>query len=507
MKSRSLRFAFALVLAAPAGALAQAPTPEQTARVAPAAEVPPPVTFVELVPGGLTADLAAQRAVSTSDSIARADAVVRIAEAGSMQAFSAVLPHLQLSGRATYTNAIQNDLSTATPEQVAALQTILNGIAADPSNDSNPAIAGVLGSIVNSSSAITFPYYRSQYEFQAQLQYPVTAAIFSYLPMYRAAGFQVDAATIQRDIELSQIALRAREAFYEHVRARAALAVATEARAAVTAHRDQVRALVEAGVASNADLLQIEAQVANADVAVRNATLGVDISARALGILITADGEAIPTIEIGEDVSAAIDVTVADVDQLEAEAFERRGELEALELSRRARRLEARAQSAARFPQLSVAANAQYANPNTRYIPQAREFRGSWDVSAVVSWSPNDTLVATGRMRAARAQLDQLDAQTREIREAVRLEVTQAYQQLIAARATMDSATAAVTAARESYRVRAEQLAQGVIVSTELLDARTELTRAELALVDASVQTRIAQARLTRATGADGAAR
>jgi len=506
MTSGRLRITLAFFLAAPLPAIAQAPTPVEVAQSAPATP-PPPVTFIEVVPGGLTADLAAQRAVATSDSIARADAVVRIAEAGSMQALSAVVPRLTLSGRATYTNNIQNNLSTSTPEEQALAQAAIDSIRADGTNPSNMTIANLFQGILGGTASISFPYYRSQYELAAQLQYPVTAAIFTYLPLYRAAGMQVDAAEIQRDIELAQIALRAREAFYEHVRARAALAVATEALGSVTAHRDQVRALLEAGVASRADLLQIEAQVANADVAMRNASLGVEISARALGILISAEGERIPQIEIGEDVSAPIEVSVGDVDALEAQAFDRRGELDALDLTRRARRIEARAQSAARFPQLSVAGNAQYANPNSRYIPQSREFRGSWDVSAVLSWSPNDTLVAQGRMRAASAQADELEAQARQIREAVRLEVTQAYQQLLAARATMDSATAAVTAARESYRVRTEQLAQGVIVSTELLDARTELTRAELALVDASVQTRIAQARLVRATGGDAAGR
>lgn len=486
-----------------AGSTPAAPTPADTAEAAASAEAPPTITFIEVVSGGLTADRAAAMAIQTSDSIARVDAVVRVAEAGSMQALASVLPQITLSGRATYTNRIVNDLSTATPDQIALAQAAIDSVRADPANPSNGTIATLLEQVILGSANIRFPYYRSQYEFQAQLQYPVSAAIFTLLPLYRAAGFQVDAANVQRDIELAQIALRARESFYEHVRARAALAVATEALHTVEANRDQVRALVDAGVASRADLLQIEAQVANADVSVRNAALGVEISARALGILITADGEPIPQIEIGEDVSQPIEVSVEEVDQLEQTAFANRGELEAIRLSIRARTLEARAQSAARFPQLSVAANAQYANPNNRYIPQAREFRGSWDLNAVLSWSPNDTLVAEGRMRAARAQRDQLEAQTRELREAVRLEVTQAYQQLVATRATMDSATAAVTAAREAFRVRTEQLAQGVIVSTELLESRTALTRAELALVDASVQTRIAQARLVRATGGD----
>ena len=136
------------------------------------------------------------------------------------------------------------------------------------------------------------------------------------------------------------------------------------------------------------------------------------------------------------------------------------------------------------MPQVALNAGVQYMNPNTRYIPQTRTFRTSWDLSAVITWSPNEAMRAEGRRRQASAALDQLDAQELELRDGVRLEVTQAYQQLHSAHATVTSAAAAVAAAEEAYRVRSEQLAHGVIVSVELADARTTLTRARLELVD-----------------------
>ena len=58
-----------------------------------------------------------------------------------------------------------------------------------------------------------------------------------------------------------------------------------------------------------------------------------------------------------------------------------------------------------------------------------------------------------------------------------------------------------LTAAEESYRVRFEQLNAGAAVSSDLIDANTDVTRARLQIINASVDLRIADARLRRAVG------
>lgn len=496
MSHRSIRYALVFAISSVPTLLSAQPSPvapEAAARTVELAASPEP-EVEGFVRGGLTADEAAARAVANAPSLARADAAVRVAEAGSIQALASVIPTVTLTGRASYTNRIVNNLSTSSQADRATADALVAQV-------TDPSAQLLLGGLVNAFSNLNFPYFRSQYELSAQVSYPLTASLLTALPLYRAAGLSVDAARVQRDADLAVIALRAREAFYEHVRARGALVVANEAVEAVRAHRDQVAALVEAGVAARADLLQVEAQLASADVAVRNTELGVAISARALGILIAADDEAIPQIQIGEDVSLPVDMPTGTIDELETRALSQRPEMLAIASSREARSLEMRAHGASRMPQVALNAGVQYMNPNTRYIPQTRTFRTSWDLSAVITWSPNEAMRAEGRRRQASAALDQLDAQELELRDGVRLEVTQAYQQLHSAHATVTSAAAAVAAAEEAYRVRSEQLAHGVIVSVELADARTTLTRARLELVDSSVQVRIASARLRRALG------
>lgn len=487
-------------LLAPASVHAQepeVPAPEAVAREAAAPEEQPPSPLVEGSRPRMTADVAAERALATGASLRRVDATVMIAEAGSMQAFASVMPHLELRGRATYTSRIVNSFGQVS----AAEQMLIDGAIA---NVTDPSAQFLFSQILGSGSRLNFPYYRSQYELSATLSYPVTASLLTLLPLYRAAGRQVDAARLQRDVERAQIALRAREAYYEHVRAQGALAIATESRDTVRAHRERVSALVDAGVASRADLLAIEAQLASAEVAVQNAALGVELSGRALSLIVSGPDEPIvASFDVGLDFAQPPRLEFESAEAIEAQALEERAELRALELAREAREMEVRAHGASRFPQLSVAGSVQFANPNTRYIPQTRQFRTSWDLSALLTWSPNDAVIAEGRRRTAAAQLAEIEAQEEDLRDAVRLEVAQAFQAYLTASATYDSTAAAVVAAEESLRVREAQLAEGVVIATELADARTALLRAQLEHVDAAVSMHLAAARLRRAIGTD----
>src|SRR5690606_35232341 len=132
---------------------------------------------------------------------------------------------------------------------------------------------------ISAAGNVSFPFFRSHFVFDAQLSYPVSAAFASVLPAYRAAGFAEQAARLQLDVERQTITMRVREAYYEDVRARGSLAAAALALEQATAHRDQVQAFVDVGTASRADLLRVEARVAQTRVMVAQARAGANIAA------------------------------------------------------------------------------------------------------------------------------------------------------------------------------------------------------------------------------------
>lgn len=98
------------------------------------------------------------------------------------------------------------------------------------------------------------------------------------------------------------------------------------------------------------------------------------------------------------------------------------------------------------------------------------------------------------------------EANLNQLRDGVRIEVTQAYEELRGARAAIEAARVGVTAAEESYNVRLRQVDAGAAVANDVIDAESDLTRARLALVDAQIAAKLARDRLSHAVGDDAPA-
>ena len=445
----------------------QAPPPvEQEIDVAPAATAG--LTLEALYSeGGITADDAAARARESAPSLESARQAARAADAGATRAWAGVLPRLELSARYTRLSDIEQ-----------------------PN----------LGEDFGIDFDFEFPNLLDNYAFRASVIWPVSDLFITILPAYRASSDFADAQRLQAEAQELTVALNAREAYFSYARARGALLVAEATVGQIEAHRLNVEALVNAGVAAPVDLMRVDAQLASARVGVARAQAGVAIAARALRTLMHIEGDD-PIVPLGTsllDVPPAISATRA---QLVARAIEQRAEMRALRLVTSSREELVTARAGERWPHLAVQANYDLANPNPRVFPQTDEFRSTWDVSVVLSWSPNDTLTGQAGMRQAEAELAQARADIAALEDGIVIEITQAYETSASARASLEAAQVGIQAAEESYRVRVEQMRAGTAVTRDLIDAETELTRARLQLIDALIDVHLANARLERAVG------
>jgi outer membrane protein len=202
----------------------------------------------------------------------------------------------------------------------------------------------------------------------------------------------------------------------------------------------------------------------------------------------------------GNDVSVNGSLTQA-VETLVEEGTRARGERQSLE-ARIAAAVEQRtAAMASRRPNIAVAAGVDYARPNPRIFPRARQWEESWDAGVNVSWSLWDG----GRVAAEAAQASSLSDAARyrlaEFDSLMALEVRQRWLEIDSGRAAVVAAGEAVRAAAEARRVVTERYRVGVIGQTEVLDAEVALLQAELDRTRAWAGVRLAQARLDRAVG------
>ncbi|MEM9070190.1 MAG: TolC family protein [Myxococcota bacterium] len=501
---RALVVAFAIVSST---AWAQAPTPEEAAS---APDAPAPETELSsdeevreqlaalTTPGGLTSERAAERAVTTAPSMERARIAVRAAEAGARQAWQGFFPQLELSARYTRLSRVTQPAFGGvgfSGDQLAAAR------AATAAVDDEDArfLWNTLIDAFGDTDSFSFPVLLNQYAFRASITLPVSEIALSVLPGYRAADTAADAQRAQVSVEERAVRLRARESYYELARARAALTVAEKAVEQVSAQRRQIAALVEAGAAARVDLLRVDALLAQSRVNVARAQGGSAIAERALRLLMHA--EAGEEIVIGEDFSQAVASPPGSLPELTQQALRDRTELQALSELADARERNIRAELGRQYPQLLVQANFDLSNPNNRIIPQQQEFNGTWDLSVLLRWSPNEMGVARQRAEQARASLLETRADIDALRDAVRLEVAQSYEELTAAQLAFEAARVGLTAAEETYRVRSDQLRAGAAVTSDVIDAEAELTQARLQLFDAAIGVRLARARLGQAIG------
>ena len=415
------------------------------------------------VPGGLSPDRAVKEVIDTSPDLKRTQALVQEAKGGAMQAMAALVPTLELQGRYTRLSPVDN-----------------------PSFD----IPGL--------GPLSFPSLTEQTATDATLAYSFTRSLAEAMPAYRAAKKSKEAAYHQIQAELNDVAFDGRQAYYEYARAEAGLAVANFALEAAVSQREETEALVGAGSAARVDLMRVQAQEEAARVAVERGKLGVQVATRALQTLMHT--EELPT--LGEDLSEEVmGIPTETEENLLERAYQDRPDLKALLTYIEVTEHQLKSAKGSGAPDVLARGSVQYSNPNLRVIPQEQRFASTWEVSAVIRWTPNGTVAASGRAHELKAALQQAEADTQLMKDAIRVEVAQGYHGMLAARSAIESARLGLEAAQAGYRVTREQLQAGIVNTTTLLQAQAELIRAQVDVVESAIGIRVAKAQLKRAIG------
>jgi outer membrane protein TolC len=441
------------------------------------------------VAGGLTADEAARRAVATSGEVAARAADVESAAAAVAQSDVAFFP--RLSADARYTR-----LSSIVPP-------VLGLTVVAPGAPIGPLPSGT--TLVN--APVSFPVLLDQTSFHATLSVPVSDYLFRLGPLHAAATRTEAAARATEEASRRRAAADTKVLYYEWARARLARLVQDAAVAQTRGHLEDARRAFDAGAASQADVLRVEAQLATAEqAAARAQALAVALEARLRTAMHLPS--AAPSLAIGEalDRDFVSTATARDLDRLSDEAARARPELRALDATIAALDRQSTATARLAIPAVAVIGEATDANPNLRYIPSRDRFDATWSVTAQLTWSPNDATTAHEAGRALAAKRAAAEGDRRALLDAVRAEIAGALQAVDVARSAQLTTARGLVSAEESYRVRRALFQNAHATSVELTDAETELTRAWLDRVSAHIDARIADVALRHAIGGDGVA-
>lgn len=420
---------------------------------------------LEPQPGGLTADEVVRLAFENSPQLKKSTYEYDRAEIQRRRASIAFIPRIDLS--ATYTHLSKITL---------------------------PPLFG----------GFSFPVIQDQWQQSARAALPITDYFLTILPSYRAATKAEKVADKQRAAQQLQISYEARVAFLEYARLRGNEAVA---RASVRVREAGVRdleSLVQAGTATQTELVRAQAELANAHVLATQAAGGVEVARQRLEQLIGTPidpkrgiGEPFVGIDIGE---------TPNFEQTLVEARQARPELQALQTLEQVREHLVRARRGGMAPKLNATAGVLRANPNQRYIPAKDEYRTTWDVGVSLSWSPNDFANAYTQGSEADVDLRIVREDKRLTEQGIAVEVTSAVTSHRTAVQDIQAKTQTLEAARRYEADQRALLLAGAATPNDVLLAQRDLLAASLDWVNAFIAGRIAQAALLKAQGKTGLA-
>ncbi|HWO19073.1 MAG TPA: TolC family protein [Kofleriaceae bacterium] len=420
--------------------------------------------------GGLTADQAAARAPAASPSVRKSAAQI---DAAIAQAEAAELVRVpRVGATATYTR--------------------LSSIDPLPFGPPDP--------ITGEQPKIEFP--TNSFGAQAQVGIALSDYVLRYPKIIEAAKLGLEAARVSKRADEIGAGQDARLAYYEWVRAKLQVLIATRQLTQVRATLGQVRALAEAQRLSNADRMRVESQEAQAEQVLDQLRFLTELREEQLRLLIgAAPGE---PLVVGEDIRVELGApSVEALDQLLAKAKQQRLEFRALDIGIQAKDKQREAEKANQLPKLSAFATTDYAKPNQRVFFQPDQFKFTWSAGLQLSWTLNDMLLSRTTERRIDAERRELAADRENLERGTRLAVLAAQQAVALAQRAFATSQKGLAAAEESYRVRQALLAAQRGTAVELVDAETDLTRARITALNARVDLRVALTQLAHALGND----
>jgi outer membrane protein TolC len=443
----------------------------------------------------------AQRAVEVSPGVGAAEAARSAAEATTRGRRVDLGPRVVVGARYTRLSGIDNDplvsSSIAPPEGASDLVAGVDDPQARSLWQQQLATQDGLSEL-----AIEIP--RNQYGAYAELRYPVKAVLAEVLPALEASERREQARALEVEVAALDAALVATEAYLSHERARGALAVAEVSVGRARYDLERAEAERDAGMATRPAVLRFRARLAEARRERAERAASVHASADALRALLDLPGRGpVATAErLTRPLPQAKRGTSAEPAELVERAYERRAELRALDALLDAQRSALKARRGGAYPDLNLAARFDYARPNSLYVPPPEDFRRSWSLSAMLEWSPDGTARALHSASGAQAMLRGLEERREALRDAVRIEVSRAHARFRAAFRVLAAALEQREAAAEGYAATRHSRAEGRAAANALIEAQLDLSRAELAVLDASVALRLRHTRLRRALGA-----
>lgn len=338
-----------------------------------------------------------------------------------------------------------------------------------------------------------------QYSLNTSVALPISSWAGSSRHELRAAKLEREAAREASQAAQNDAVIEALEVYFELVRARAQERLAREAEAVAEKQAEEMQHRAESGL-----VMEHIAQLARSNHEAYRRLVIVAESRSAIAERALRD-----LLEYPEDEPIVVSFPLSSLPRAPEASREEWREraaadnpiVRAQSLRADADRKRAYAERARMFPAFSIVFNHAYANPNSRIFPQTKEFIGTWDLIAQLSFSLDGALLADARrrQRLALAEESEINAILEERMSGRR--ALHEHGSLLASLTQVESQRIqAASAIAKEEEIRAREAA-GLSTTLASLEAASQTLRARLDLIDAIIDAHLSSARLASAVG------
>lgn len=313
---------------------------------------------------------------------------------------------------------------------------------------------------------------------------------------YQAAKLNYEATQRDVDAASNQLRLDVSEAFYGALVAQEFVRVAAQSVSLVEEQLAIAEASLEAGAATNFDVLRAKVQLANAQSTLIRAENGVRNAKNAyktvLNIPLAEDVTVNGTLALPKDQQTL----ALNLDELIQQALANRPEVHRTQLSEEAARKQIDIAKTRRLPDLGVFSNYQISQ-NERLT----EMNRIWSVGFQINIPIFDGFATSAAVQQTESVLKQVELGGAQLKAGVEFEVRGAYLNLLGAQTLIEVQREAVAQAQESVRIANLQFQNGIITTVALTDTQLALAQAEVNRLQAHHDYVVGLARLEKSVG------
>ncbi len=439
----------------------------------------------------LTLDECIKMALENNLSIKSAQEKIKLAEQKVNEARASFMP--SISGSGTYIYA--GKLPELEIDFSSMFSGMPSGISGAPSQDNIPS-GGFPGM---GSSGGSFALGKKH---TSQIGLSLQQAIFTWgkiLNSYKQAILNLESERQGFESIKQQVIFDTTRAFYGVLLAQELVKVTDMAVKQAEAHVKMAQDLVDAGTATNFDLLRAKVQLANIrsqSIKMQNMLkLAKDGLNNTLGISLDANFSL-----KGEFVYKPIEL---DLDSLLNSAMVNRPEIKQIQIQEEMARKIVNIAKAGNKPNIAFVGNYSYQSNNDKFDDafERDNWKNTWNLTFALSVPIFDGLATRARVKQAKSAVKQIELGKEQLRNGITIEVRSAYSKFQEVKELLKAQEETVQQAEESLRIANIMYKNGMMTTVELMDTELAFTQAQTNYSNALNDYVIAIASLEKATG------